>query len=161
MYIIHVAIVAWCLRHHYTISYSVCLFIKIHIDTLHPGVHLSLKGRMFENNSFVLISDIGESDNNEALQCITDVIQCCASARVGEWYFPSGDRVPIRMVAVNFYRNRGDDGTVNLNRFRNIKLPTGLYCCSIPSASGIEQIMSLCIHVGESTHKQLLSIDNS
>lgn len=103
----------------------------------------------------MLISDIGESVNNEALQCVTDAIQCCARARVGEWYFPSGARVPIRMQALTFYRNRGDDGTVNLNRLgntdRETTSPTGLYCCSIPSASGIDQLV--CIYVGELTHR--------
>ena len=47
-----------------------------------------------------------------------------------------------------FYRNRGynDDGTVNLNRKVNVASPTGLFCCMVPDAVDINQI--LCADIG-------------
>ena len=72
--------------------------------------------------------------------------------RAGEWYFPDGTAVPIQggATSLNFYRNRGDDGTVNLNRLNtNVITPTviGLFCCEVPDATGAMQ--RLCINIGE------------
>ena len=39
----------------------------------------------------------------------------------------------IAGAPTTFYRNRGDDGTVNLNRLNtNVITPTGLFCCEVP-----------------------------
>lgn len=68
--------------------------------------------------------------------------------RVGEWYFPDGEVVPLQGSATSFYRNRGDDGTVNLNRINpNITLPTGLFCCVLPDATDVSQ--TLCIDISK------------
>ena len=70
--------------------------------------------------------------------------------RAGEWYFPDGTLVPILSEATSFYRNRGegDDGTVNLMRtYENITSPTGLFCCKVPDADALDQV--LCINIGE------------
>ena len=112
------------------------------------GVYLSLRGVVYANNSAIQITEIGETYtmSNTALQCITDRMPCCASfeGRAGEWYFPNGTRVPVlgegADMATAFYRNRGNDGTVNLNRLNtNVMMPTGLFCCVIPDAAGDTQ----------------------
>jgi hypothetical protein len=96
------------------------------------GVHLSLKGAVYDNNSAIQITEIGETipdtaNLNDGLQCITDSMPCCAGARLGQWYFPDRTRVPVLGMATTFYRNRGNDGTVNLNHFRtDVLMPTGL-----------------------------------
>ena len=95
------------------------------------------------SNNAVFISDIGDADNNR-LQCITDRMPCCVSPdRVGEWYFPDGGMVqPIESTPPpsTFYKNRGDDGTVNLNRLNNdVMMPTGQYCCKVPDATGVNR----------------------
>jgi hypothetical protein len=55
--------------------------------------------------------------------------------------------VPNKVGASSFYRNRGDDGTVNLNRLNtNIFTPTGLFCCEVPDAAGDTQ--PLCANIG-------------
>lgn len=41
-----------------------------------------------------------------------------------------------------FFRNRGDGGTVHLNRFRNsVMSPTGKFCCKIPDTAGVNQTL--------------------
>ena len=63
---------------------------------------------------------------------------CCETEpnNSGEWYFPHETTVPIQDRAVSFYRNRGGDGTVNLNRVASdVILPNGLFCCVIPDAT--------------------------
>ena len=116
------------------------------------GVYLSLRGVVYANNSAIQITEIGETNttSNTGLQCITDKMPCCLTEpdRFGEWFFP--DRVttvPAQGGATTFYRNRGDDGTVNLNRLdANVFMPTGLFCCVVPDAAGDTQ--HLCANIG-------------
>ena len=98
-----------------------------------------------------MISEIGNSVDNR-LQCITDRMPCCGSEGVGEWYFPGdGGMVPTITGATTFYRNRGDDGTVNLNRVNNdVVIPTGQYCCVVPDATGVMQWA--CAMISELLH---------
>ena len=108
---------------------------------------------VYANNSNISITEIGKTNpntnQNNGPQCITDRIPCCrfAGGQVGEWFFPDGMMVPLD--ALLFYRNSGrDDGTVNLNRVHtNVVSPTGLFCCVVPDATGINQI--LCADVSE------------
>ena len=82
---------------------------------------------------------------------------CCASApnRLGQWLFPNGYVVPAQGLATTFYRTRGDDGTVNLNRLNtNVFTPTGLFCCEVPNAS--DAMQSLCANIGELISHQIL-----
>ena len=114
---------------------------------------------VYANNSAIQITEIGETNtamppppnSNNGLQCITDRMPCCAaqSNRFGEWYFPDEVTVPpIVGAPTTFYRNRGDDGTVNLNRLNtNIIRPTGLFCCEVSDASGRTQ--RVCANIGE------------
>jgi hypothetical protein len=109
---------------------------------------------MYANNSVIPIAEIEETTDsvNTGLQCITDRMPCCtaAGARIGEWFFPDGTRVPTlgtgATMATEFYRNRGDDGTVNLNRLNNVLMPTGLFCCEVPDAAGVDQ--TVCAEIG-------------
>ena len=57
--------------------------------------------------------------------------------------------VPVQGTASTFYRNRGrDDGTVNLNRLNTtVVMPTGLFCCVVPDATGVMQ--RICASVCE------------
>ena len=98
-----------------------------------------------------MISEIGNSIDNR-LQCITDRMPCCRSEAVGEWYFPGdGGMVPIIIGSTTFYRSRGDDGTVNLNRVNNdVVMPTGQYCCVVPDATGVMQWA--CAMISEILH---------
>ena len=132
----------------------------------HTGVYLSLKGTVYANNSVINITEIGETDtsispppnSNNGLQCIADRMPCCrfGGGQVGEWFFPDGTMVPGGSGSA-FYRNRGynDDGTVNLNRANtNVIMPTGLFCCEVPDATGIVQWA--CVNVCELVVSRIL-----
>jgi hypothetical protein len=89
--------------------------------------------------------------SNTGLQCITDRMLCCGHGykdRAGEWFFPDGTAVPRQDSAMTFYRNRGDDGTVNLNRLSGIMMPTGLFCCEVPDA--VDIVDRVCANIGKS-----------
>jgi hypothetical protein len=116
------------------------------------GVHLLLNGTRYANNSEILIFEIGqvnseaESDVNEALQCVTNKMPCCRSDRIGQWYFPNGMLVSVKGRSQFFYRDRGDNGTVNLNRVsENVMSPTGQFCCVVPDSNGTNQ--TLCVNI--------------
>jgi hypothetical protein len=76
---------------------------------------------------------------------------CCATPpnRQGEWLFPDGVTTvpgPIQSPTT-FYRTRGDDGTVNLNRLNtNVMMPTGQFCCRVLDAADTEQ--TVCVDIG-------------
>ena len=130
--------------------------IFIICNDIHTGVYLSLNGVVYANNSAIQITDIEQTDPdsslNEGLQCITDRVPCCRTLpnRFGEWYFPPDGTtaVPPASSATSFYRNRGNDGTVNLNRVNiNVISPTGLFCCEVPDAAG--DIRPVCANIGK------------
>ena len=114
------------------------------------GVYLALRGVFIANNSQVNIRNIGQSSDspNGALQCITDKIPCCSqNPRHGEWYLPNGALVHGTISTITFYRNRGDNGEVSLNRPSDIMMPSGLLCCEVPDATDTNQ--TLCVNIGE------------
>ena len=117
------------------------------------GVQLAFKGTIHRNNSLFLVNELGKIESDDALQCVTDKARCCKRPpnRFGEWYFPNGLLIPVEYrgdtgFARVFYRNRGDDGTVNLNRamYKDVP-PTGLYCCRVPDAADVYQ--TLCANI--------------
>ena len=133
-----------------------CECIKFYNYNNFAGVYLSLRAVNYTSNSVILIAEIeqtlasnGVTDttSNNGLQCITDRRPCCKSSRAGEWFFPDGGMVPVQGTATTFYRNRGDDGTVNLNRLSSdVMMPTGSFCCVVPDATGVDQ--TVCANIG-------------
>ena len=117
-------------------------------------MYLSFGGRFYINNSIIPITNIVSSVNPESaakhvLHCVTDKKPCCYTPpnRFGQWYFPDGTQVLNQFNGVTFYRNRNDDGAVNLNRVSNtIMSPAGLFCCVVPDATGISQ--KICANIG-------------
>ena len=109
-----------------------------------------MRGVFIANNSNINIRNIGQlsDDPNSALQCITDKIRCCLSQnpRHGEWYLPNEELVQGTTSTSAFYRNRGDNGEVSLNRPNGVLSPTGLFCCEVPDATGTNQ--TLCVNIG-------------
>ena len=94
-----------------------------------------------QNNSVVTTEEIGESE--KALICATNLRPCCNSLpnRQGEWYYPNGSLVPPKNAGHDFYRSRGDDGTVRLNRKNDILSPMAIFYCVIPDSQGISQYL--------------------
>ena len=113
---------------------------------------------VYPNNSVILITEIEETNAtaNNGLQCITDRRPCCAAigGRAGEWFFPdNGGVVQIQGGATSFFRNRGNNGTVNLNRVSSdVMMPTGRFCCVVPDATGDDQ--TLCANIGNKNSRE-------
>ena len=114
-------------------------FIIPVLSLVPDGVGLYLDGNQLANYSVVNLEGIGEGDC--ALICYTNAPGCCASPKIGEWYFPNGSAVRIRGEMKDFYRNR-EGMMVRLNRRNNAMGPTGIYCCDIPGSNGN---MTLCV----------------
>ena len=98
-------------------------------------MYFRLGCEIYGNNSVVPLARVGEND--DALLCVTDKVDCCGTKpnRFGEFYYPSGGKVPIRSAGNNFYRNRGDQ-RVRLNRRETTTSPTGKFRCEILDANG-------------------------
>ena len=82
-------------------------------------------------------------------QCITDHFHCCnwpLDSRLGEWYLPNGALVQGATSITAFYRNRGANGEVTLNRPSGVESPTGRFCCEVLDATHINQ--TLCVNTG-------------
>ena len=96
-------------------------------------MYFELNGNIYYNNSILSLKEVGEGES--ALYCKTDKVECCAAQpnRAGEFYYPSGEQVPIKRLQHGFYRNRGDQ-LIRLNRREGITSPTGRYQCEIPNA---------------------------
>ena len=114
------------------------------------------------NNSFISISEIGQTDTelgmNEGLQCITNK----TSNGSGEWYFPNGVAVPIEGNAPrSFYQNRSDDGTVNLYRVNEtVTSPTGRFCCVVPDDTDVNQTLYINItDVNQTLYTDIIELE--
>ena len=116
------------------------------------GVYISLRGKIYSNNSNILVTDIGERGNGSLL-CFTDLFQCCKKDQtsndtaLGEWYYPNGLAVGVlNGSAVGFYKN-GDCSRVRLHRRKNVTSPIGYYCCEVPDATLTH--VRICVYLGE------------
>jgi len=102
-----------------------------------------LRGTPYQNNSIVMLEDIGEDD--DALLCIT---ACCQPAytggpSLGEWFFPNGTRVPNSADRWDFFRTRGQM-VVHLHRRRGGE--EGIYRCEIPGAMNDIKIIYIGVY---------------
>ena len=113
------------------------------------GVYLALRGVHIANNSNINIKSTGLSSDspNGALQCVTDDFRCCSQdPRLGEWYQPNGALVQVATSTTAFYRTRGANGEVFLNRPGDVESPIGQFCCEVPDATSTNQ--TLCVNIG-------------
>ena len=100
------------------------------------GVYLSLNGDFIPNHGYVMISDIGSTDNT-ALLCITNKAAPNGSSDSGgDWFAPDGDTVGSSIVpgfdrnrAAMIVRLRSNDGTPE----------EGIYHCVVEDADNIPQ----------------------
>ena len=104
-------------------------------------VWFSLNGTTYQNNSNVILEDIGE--DNASLLCMTTFPDCCRhpytgeiESRLGKWFFPNGTAVPGNGSQLNLYRTRGKM-VVRLNRRRGGE--EGIYRCEIPDSLNVTQ----------------------
>ena len=104
------------------------------------GVYLSLNGDIIPNHGYVMISDIGSTDNT-ALLCHTNHDAPSGELNSGgDWFAPDGVTVgAIASTTVpGFARNRGDM-VVRLRRNSDIEPEEGIYYCVVDDADGVTQ----------------------
>ena len=115
-------------------------------------VWFSFKGTTYQNNSIVILENIGDGD--DALLCKTNQTACCQRSYtgsnmsvLGNWYFPNGTRVPSKHTSSgerwDFYRNRGRM-VVRLHRRRGGE--EGIYHCMIPDAMNVIQTIYIGVY---------------
>ena len=135
---------------------------------------LKLRGVVIPNNSFVDFDDLLYRTNtdpdpsnarpelhDQALLCVTDLIDCCESPSTvrGDWYYPDGQRIlfdgnPRNLV---FRRNRGQNEIINGRQFYgSVRLwrrfsPTerGRFRCELPNAADSSVNQTLYVNIGE------------
>ena len=109
-------------------------------------VWFSLDGTVYQNNSNVILEDIGEGD--DVLFCVTNQTACCSSHytgghALGNWFFPNGTRVPSENKMWDFVRTRGQM-MVHLHRRRGGV--EGIYRCEIPDAMNVTQTIYIGVY---------------
>ena len=141
------------LRGNKTLAANATVFVNIK-----AGVSLWLRGRKYENNSNISVTDIGEGDE-AALLCITDFMLCCrknntpnGTRALGDWYYPNRSFVlTYEYDNTRFYKNRGLSRVRLHHRNDTSSLGPGsggLFCCEIPDGRNMNVI--LCANIGKS-----------
>ena len=111
------------------------------------GVYFSIRSRKISNNSYLLITDIGEGDCG-ALLCFTDNTHCCHDSDTqtgpGQWFYPNGSLIGTKNDGNNIYADRGPS-VVRLNRRSNTTAIRGQFCCEVPDAASVN--IRVCVNV--------------
>ena len=112
------------------------------------GVWLSLKNITYQNNSIVMLENIGEDD--DALLCITNLTACCQppytgvnGSVLGNWFFPNGTGVSGSNNQSDFHTTKGQM-VVRMNRRRGGV--EGIYRCQIPDAINVIQTIYIGVY---------------
>ena len=113
-----------------------------------PGagdVRFLLKNTTYQNNSIVLLEDIGEGDC--ALLCTTDLVNSCQTPEnrsvQGNWFFPNGTRFPVFGASWDFYRTKSQM-MVHLHRRRGGV--DGVYRCEIRDSTCVFQTIYIGVY---------------
>jgi hypothetical protein len=107
--------------------------------------------------------------DDAALQCITDLVDCCGTesdtpsgimrTERGDWYFPDGTRVELAPNNIaRFLVNRGPNEVINGQQFNgsvrlfhrfNAATERGRFRCELPSAADPEVNLVLYVNICE------------
>ena len=112
-------------------------------------VWIMLRNTTYQNNSNVILEDIGD-EVDDALLCITNQTACCRlpysgdmGAALGNWYFPNGTVVFSTGAHSDIYRTRGQM-VVRMHRKRGGE--EGIYRCEIPDAMNFTQTIYIGVY---------------
>ena len=97
--------------------------VEVHSQT---APYVSFMGETLPNHSYVKLSQVGGRDSGDEVVCHTDLSTCCfggAGSDRGDWYFPSGDRLPTP----------GTHPLVESRLLQRVKIQRGAGSGSIPS----------------------------
>ena len=130
---------------YFCYCYQVSVLLRKYVLT---DLSFVLGENIYGNNSIVTVDEIAENDS--ALLCYTNNRTCCkinGLTGIGEWYFPNETMVSFGShdKGGDFYRNRGPS-VVRLNRRNNAMMPTGVFRCEIPDASGTNQSIYIGVY---------------
>ena len=113
-----------------------CALLWSLVDSQPPAPYVSFNDMNLPNHGYVNLNAVGDPlSGGVAVQCHTDIQECCSSAeggiRTGDWYFPDGDRVPFgRNTAADIHSQRTAQ-RVDLRRRNDAVSPSGIYRCAI------------------------------
>ena len=114
---------------------SVLLFLLWSLVEVHSQTapYLFFMGEALPNHSYVDLNLVGDAgDGSDSVQCRTDLTTCCSGAQGvhrGDWYFPSGGRLPFNAQNVVYELRTAQ--AVDLSRNDNADTPSGIYRCDI------------------------------
>ena len=117
-----------------------CIQLNDFCTCIHSGVYLSLNDDIIPNHGYVMISDIGSTDNT-ALLCITNRDAPSGSSNSGgDWFAPDGVTVGVvaSTTVPGFGRNKGDM-VVRLRRNSVTEPEEGIYHCVVQDADDVPQ----------------------
>ena len=122
-----------------------------------PAVSLHHNEMRLMNNSVLLASSVRV--NEAAIVCRTARRPCCKTTKkYGEWYYPDNTSVVPNMdTGWSFYRDRRDNGTVNLHRVHENNI-TGKFCCQVPDKNCNGLNHTLCIELGNFYNRLIIII---
>ena len=104
--------------------------VEVHSQTV---PYVSFMGENLPNHAFVNLSLVENAiDGSDSVQCHTDLTTCCGSnqgADRGDWYFPSGGRLPFNTPNIVYELRTAE--RVDLRRNGNADMPSGIYRCTI------------------------------
>ena len=130
-----------------------CILVTTYTLSNFPGagdVWFSLNGTTYQNNSNVILEDIGSS-NTDSLLCITNLTACCrksdSSTALGNWFLPNGTKVGDENNSLDFYRVRGKM-VIRLNRRGGGE--EGNYRCEIPDSTNVIQTIYIGVYTTSS-----------
>ncbi len=119
----------------------------------YEGAEFLVRGSLYSKNSSINISTIQQ--HVDALRCLTPLRSCCRNTHgmtIGNWRFPNGRIVPSS--GNKAYVNRGP-GSVNLNKISSMEIPSGIYTCEIPDATGTLTKLNTYLYIGQLPGKEI------
>ena len=125
-------------------------------------------GVVAPNNSLVDIDDIlyttrdsqsplntRPEQHDGSLLCVTDLVDCCETPMLGNWYFPDG--TPVGNTGNGYRSNRGQNEMINGHQFYgSVRLfkrytppipDSPIYRCELPDRFSVMQ--TLYVYIGE------------
>ena len=120
------------------------------------GVRFLLTGKTYQNNSIVMLEDIGDGD--DALLCVIDQTACCRKpytdalgSVMANWFFPNGTGVPSSIVNTSkeqwdIYSTRG---WIVVGLHRREGGEDGVYRCEIPDAMNVIHTIYIGVYTSE------------
>ena len=162
---------------HKSVVVCCCFFVISVHHLISVGVSLLLQGKTIPNNSLVNLDDLlyrtdtlqpTNANGLQTLMCVTDLVDCCETQRLGNWYYPNGRIITSRSQGNTFQTNRGQNEIVNNQQFygsvrlwrRYTPAGRGLFRCELPDAKNVIQTLyvnicelcSTCTHISLCTY---------